>query len=88
MDFLLVTNNMNIHDKLLTFYLRNHAVHISRNGGHKLFFVIPHFWYVCKACNASRCTLLKKMKKSHVDYEIFENQKSRLAIPINSLNVL
>ena len=63
-------------------------VHISRRGGHILFFIFPHFWYVCKACNASRCTLLKKMKKSHVDYEIFENQKSRLAIPINSLNVL
>ena len=64
------------------------VVHISRNGGQIIFSIFPHFWYVCKACNASRCTLLKKMKKSHVDYEIFENQKSRLAIPINSLNVL
>ena len=62
------------------------TMHISRNGGQIIFSIFPHFWYVWKACNAPRCTLLKKMKNNHLNHEIFEFENSRLAIPINSYN--
>ena len=45
------------------------GMHISRRGGHILFFIFPHFWLVSKACNVSRGILLKKMKKNHFEYE-------------------
>ena len=49
--------------------LYNLLMHISRRGGHILFFIFPHFWLVSKACNVSRGILLKKMKKNHFEYE-------------------
>ena len=49
--------------------LNGTPLHISRNGGHILFFIFPRFWYVCKACNTSRGMLLKKMENNHFYYE-------------------